>query len=265
MKIALFASLLAIAGPSAATGLRELCPDNPGKATPPCIVDVGHIQVETALVDWSRDRRPGLATDNIAFATSEIRYGLTRTLEVEVTIAPFDTSTTHDRTTGTRTHLSGFGDMRLGLRQSLMNPDGKGVSLAAAPFVILPTGKNGIGTGGWSAGLLLPLAAELPGGFGFAATPEIDWSVDASGGGHHATYTGVVALTHAVGAVQAGAELWASRDDDPAVAVTQASIDLTLAWIPEASPNLQFDAGFNAGLNNDTPATQVYIGITRRF
>jgi hypothetical protein len=35
---------------------RALCADRPGKAIPPCIVDVGRLQLETALADWSRWR-----------------------------------------------------------------------------------------------------------------------------------------------------------------------------------------------------------------
>jgi hypothetical protein len=47
-SFALLVALLiyAIAAPAHAEGLRDFCPDRPGKGTPPCILDKGHIQAE---------------------------------------------------------------------------------------------------------------------------------------------------------------------------------------------------------------------------
>ena len=264
MRILALLTLL-IATPATAADLRDLCPDRPGNATPPCIVDAGHLQTETALTDWTHDRRAGVATDAFNFAATEIRVGLTSSLEAEVSFAPFNTLTVRDHNLGTRDHAQGFGDVSFGFRQSLLNPDGKHVSAAIQPFLTMPTGKDGIGNNGWSGGVLLPFAAELGGGFGLGATPEIDWSVNGADTGRHATYTGVVSLSHALGVTQAGVELWASRDDDPAGRTTQATADFTLAWTPKSAPNLQFDAAVNARLNRDTPRLEVYVGVARRF
>ncbi len=264
MRCALFV-LVALSALAMPAGAADLCPDRPGNATPPCIVDQGHLQVETGIIDWTHDRRDGVASDGIAYAATELRYGLTSTLEVELGWSPFNTSTVTDHHSGVRQHAQGVGDVTFSLRQSLANPDGKGVSVAIQPFVTAPTGRSGIGTDGWSGGVLLPFAAEIGGGFTLGGTPEIDWSADNGGGGHHATYTGVVSLSHPLGGAQAGVEFWASRDDDPAGAKTQATADLTLAWTPKASPDMQFDAGLNAGLNSSTPRAELYVGVTRRF
>jgi Putative MetA-pathway of phenol degradation len=43
----------------------------------------------------------------------------------------------------------------------------------------------------------------------------------------------------------------------------QYSIDTALAWT--ARQNLQFDIGANFGLNRETPAIQLYVGISQRF
>ncbi len=265
MKIPSLALALLIGAPAAASDLRDLCPDRPGNATPPCIVDAGHVQVETALTDWTHDRRDGVATDAFAFAATEVRIGLTPTLEAEVSWSPFNSFTLRDHNTGARQHAQGVGDVTFGFRQSLANPDGKHTSVAIQPFLTAPTGKDGIGQNGWSGGVLLPFAAELGGGFGLGATPEVDWSVNSADGGHHATYTGVVSLSHPLGAATAGVELWASRDDDPAGAATQATADFTIAWTPKSAPNVQFDAAVNAGLNRDTPRVEMYVGVSRRF
>ena len=263
VRIATFLATLAFAGPAAAAGLRDLCPDRPGNATPPCIVDVGHIQIETAFTDWTHDRRDGIATDAFAFADTEARIGLTPRLEAEIRWQPYNIVTARDLRSGARDHAEGTGDATFSLRRSLANPGGDGFSIAVEPFVTAPIGHSGIGQSGWSGGVLLPLSIDLGGNLSFGATPEIDIAADADGSGHHASYSGVVALSRKFGAVQAGGELWINRDDDPAGHVTQATADVTLAWT--ATTNLQFDAGANAGLNRATPRIELYFGVTRRF
>lgn len=242
---------------------RELCADRPGKATPPCIVDKGRLQLETGLADWSRDRNGADLTHSLAIATTEARYGVTETTEIALTWAPFNTLTT--RSGPTRTHVSGIGDVTLALRHSLANPDGKGVSLALQPFVTLPTGPEDIGAGLVTAGILLPFAAELPADFTLNTTAELDWAANSDAHGHHFAVSGVIALTHPLGPLQLGAELYAARDPDPLDPATMASADLTLAWTPENHPDTQLDLGLNAGLTAATPDIELSLGLVRRF
>ena len=58
-------------------------------------------------------------------------------------------------------------------------------------------------------------------------------------------------------------EFWASQNFDRGNTVRQYSFDTALAWVPKK--DLQLDLGANFGLNRETPALQIYTGITRRF
>jgi hypothetical protein len=58
-------------------------------------------------------------------------------------------------------------------------------------------------------------------------------------------------------------EFWSEYNDDPVQRTAQYSIDTALAWT--ARQNLQFDIGANFGLNRETPAIQLYAGISQRF
>lgn len=258
--------IMALTGaPATAANLRTFCADRPGLATPACIVDKGHLQIETGLIDWSRDRRDGIASDSIAFAGTEVRYGLTDTAAIGLFWSPINSATVRDRNTGARSRFSGIGDLTISLRQSLASPDGSGIALAIEPFFTAPTGANGIGAGGWAAGLLMPFSVDIGGGYGLGTTSQIAWSPNATGTGHHTTYSGVVAVSHAVGPVQAGIEFAAIRDADPDATLTRATADLTLAWMPKSRPDTQFDAGLNLGLNANTPGMEFYLGVARRF
>ena len=68
--------------------LRPLCADRPGKATPPCILDAGHLQLEVGLVDYSRLNDAGDHDQTFAIAGFELRAGLTRRSEVELDWTP---------------------------------------------------------------------------------------------------------------------------------------------------------------------------------
>ena len=250
--------LLASAAPAAE--LRDFCADRPGKGTPPCILDIGHLQVETGIVDASLTRGHGQDNDSFSFAQTLLRFGVGRTTEVQLGWTPYLLS--HDHGGGT---TRGVGDVSVAVRQSLLRPDGGGVSVAVQPFVTVPTATNGFGAGDWTGGVLLPFAADLPGGFSLSATPEVDVLPNASRGGSHAAYVAVVGLAHKLGDVTAGVELWANHDADPDMASTQASFDVDLAWTPASAKNLQFDAGANLGLTRATPDVELYVGIAARF
>jgi hypothetical protein len=236
-------------------GLRDFCAERPGRATPSCVVDPGRMMLEVDAFDVTRDREDGATNETTLALAPHLRVGLTPTLEAGVAFAPF----TEGRAPGAV--VRGTGDTVLNLKLSLRNPGGDGTSVAILPFVSAPTAQHGLGAGGFQGGVILPVAAALPSGFGLGFAPEVD-AVRNGHGGVEAAYVAVVALSHAVGpGLTGGVELWASRNR----AETQATADATLAWIPPKRPNLQLDAGMNLGLNRRTPDVQAYAGVSRRF
>ena len=261
MKHLLIAVLLS--GPAAAAELRELCPERPGLGTPPCIVDRGHLQFETGVADYQRDRTVDTDTQTWRAGEGVLRYGVTDSLEVAAGWTAYTDIRTRDRASGEAQRARGVGDLRLGLKQSLANPDGKGVSVALLPFVTAPTATGGVGASGWTQGLIVPVSVDLPGDFSFELAPEIDRLPNTQQRGHHAAYTGVIGLARSFGAVELQAEFYASRDDDPGARTTQAIADLNLGWT--MGDNLALDAEVDAGLNADTPDLRIAIGLSRRF
>ncbi len=259
MRLPLAAALLSlIATSAAAADLRDLCAERPGKATPPCILDAGHFQLETGLADAVFVRgRPG-HEDTYTVGASELRFGLNRRIEVEAGWSPLIVD--HVRGAG---RTSGVGDAVFGLRTALTDPDADGPAAALQGFITAPTATHGLGAGGWTGGLRLPLAAPLGPGLDLGATPEADLVRDADGHGTHLALHGAVGLGHTFGRFTAGAELWGQVDDDPARREWQASFDLTGALM--LGRDVQLDAGANLGLNHATPDVEVYAGIARRF
>ena len=257
---ALLLTLALLAAPAAAQE-RPFCADRPGLNTPPCTLSPGTVQAEVGLGDLTRDRSGGTRTDVLTLAFPVIRAGLTPTLEAQLSWAAFGRVTV--RGPGGRDRVSSTGDVLLSLRQNLMNPDGSGTSVAVMGTVVLPTGGDAIGAGTAGFRLLAPVSTGLPGGFGLAATPEVDAAPDADGRGRHLAFGSVLGLSHPVGPVGVTAELSVFRDDDPLGRTTQSLAALSAAWQP--ADDWQLDLGSAFGLNRDTADARVYFGVTRRF
>ena len=254
----LLALLTLAALPARAEDLRDLCAQRPGRATPPCILDAGHLQIEAGLADAVLQRGGGQHEDIYSFGAAELRFGVAPRVEVEAGWSPLvvDTQRGGERRTGS-------GDATLGVLAALTDPDGKSAAVSLQGFVTAPTATHGLGAGGWTGGTRLPVAIPLADGLALDLTPEIDVLRNIAGGGTHLAWVGVAGLGRTFGKTSLGAEVWGMVDDDPAGRTTQATFDLTAAQA--IGDNLELDAGANLGLNHATPELEIYIGVSRRF
>lgn len=259
-----FAAILAAVPAHAAEGgLRDFCAHRPGKATPPCLIDPGHLMVEVDALDFARTRAAGVTQDATVVLSPDVRVGLTDRLETAVAFSPYERVRTYDPS-GATSAASGVGDSQITLTYSLRNPDGSGTSAAIEGFLGVPTAQHGLGAGGFQGGVIVPLSFALPGDFALGLSPEVDALRGARG--VHPAYAAAAALSHGLGRGLTGSvELWASRDEDPAGHVAQATFDAALAWIPPARANLQLDGGVNLGLDRAAPGVEAYLGVSRRF
>lgn len=258
------ATLALAAAPAMSQDLRELCADRPGLDTPACTVDQGHLQAELGQGDWTRDVQPDSRTDTVLAADLLLRYGVGATTELRFGWTAFGHQRVRDRTTGMIDKAARTGDVTLGLKQNLANPDGSGFSLAVLPEVTIPVGRAPIGGGDWGARLEVPIDYDLADGLELELTPEVDAAVDGDGHGRHVAY-GTVAgieidLTKTL-ALSVEGEVMRDRDPDQPATMTLAGV--SLAYRPQA--RTQFDVGGNFGLNHSAPGVELYFGVSRKF
>jgi hypothetical protein len=262
-----FSSVLAamVVGPCAnAEDLRDFCANRPGLGTPSCVIDKGHAAVEVGLADWTREHDSSSKTDTWNFGELVLRYGLTNTLEVDISWDGYGIARSRDRDTNDTERTSGGGDVTFALRQNILNPDGSGTSLAVMPYVSTPTGSDAFSAGDWGAGVVVPVSFDIGHGFTLAFSPQIDAAVDGDGDGRHLAYGSVAGLGFGLtDNLSATIEASLARDRDPDGATTEALAGLSFAWKPQA--DLQFDVGVVAGLNDDSPDAELYAGVARRF
>ena len=199
------------ARPSAASDGRDFCAQRPGRVTPPCVIDAGRLQIETGLVDAVFQHSDGVHTDLYAVGATELRLGVSRRVELEASWTPLVVNQIRGQP-----HESGTGDAGLALLIAVTDPDKMGFAASLQPFVTLPTATHGLGAGGWTGGVRLPIAVPLSDGLSLGLTPEVDVLRNSDGGGTHAAWIGAASLSRGFGPLTLGAELWGEVEDDPA-------------------------------------------------
>jgi hypothetical protein len=241
---------------------QPICPDRPSKSTGPCTVPQGKWQIETGLVDWTRDKSDGVTTDAVAWGNTGIKYGVSGNADIELWLTPLQTLHVHGG--GVHERDSSFGDMLLRVKYEL-TPDSAPVQVALDPFVKIPTASHQLGNGKVEGGLLVPVQvpiAKSP--VTLALGPELDFLADQDGHGRHLATQQVVNLgLQADPKLSFSTELWAMWDWDPAGTGKQVSWDVSAAYL--VTQDLQLDAGANVGLNRQTPDVELYTGVSVRF
>ena len=243
--------------------LRPLCTDRPGKGTSACTVDPGHLQIEIDAFDQSLNNQGPIDTTTTLIGSPTIKLGVTETADIEMTLVPYLSERVHDRATGVRVNISGFGDLVLHGKFMLTGGGDGPFSAALDPFLKIPTADAGLGNGAVEGGLVVPLSYALSDVWSFGMTPEIDILHDVTGSGYHASLTDVAGISRSLGELTLGAEVWGNFDFDPAGTVDAYSFDVTGTWQPPALHNFQIDGGVNFALNRNVPRTQYYVGVSK--
>lgn len=248
--------------PNVAPSPTPICTDRPTKATTACTVPAGDFQLETDLLNWTRQTLDGVRTDTILYTNPTLKYGLGKHADLEVNITPYESVRTR-LSDGAASTDTGVGDLYVRLKQKLTVDESK-TQVSLVGFVKAPTAGSSIGNGRWEGGAVIPVNIPLPYKFTLTTSPEFDLFADQGGGGYHLELANLVNLSHSVGknATFYG-ELWTKDSFEPYRQTQQYSADLASTY--QLTKTLQLDAAVYIGLNHQTPGLQFYTGISTRF
>jgi hypothetical protein len=256
--------------PTPDSALRDFAADRPAKSYGPLTIDAGRVQLETELYNYSHAKVDGIRTQTHVGPNPTARIGLTKDLEFQVNYTPF----VHQRVTDTTvtpnvtTSASGGSDTFLRLKYNLIgNDDGSKVQVGLVPYVKFGTAQESLGGNkATEGGLIVAYAFSLPNDWSLTLNTEWDSLKNSTNGTFHSQLQQTVGLSKLIAKdLTMTVELWGLANYDPTLVrqTRQYSFDTALAWA--VRKDLQLDIGANFGLNSQTPALQVYTGITRRF
>jgi len=263
MRSKLLGAIVLLLCPAVAAA-RDYCPDRPGIDTPPCTVDAGQLSLETSLGDWAHDGSAAGVTDTLLLGDVMLRYGVDDRTELRAGWTAFGHVRSRTMPGQAVTRSSGTGDVTIGIKRNLIDPDGKDLSIALLPSASLPTGGKAIGAGDWSAGLQVPVNVPLGGAVALLLTPEVDAAANASGNGRHLAYGSAAGLAFApLRNLNIAIEGSAIRDDDPGGATTELIVGMAAGLM--LGDAVQVDVGSEFGVSRGATDRRLYLGFARRF
>lgn len=244
---------------------REMSTDRPDKTESPYTVPKGMIQLESDLAAFTRDRNnpEHVTLDAWTLGSLNAKLGLTDSIDMQIVFDGYLHERTKDRITGLTETRDGVGDLTARVKINLWGNDGGSTAFALMPFVKAPTASHGLGNDEVEGGLILPLAVELPGGWGMGVMTEFDIAADEDGGGHHMEYVNSITfgrdITERLGFYT---EFWTliSSEDTSA---WEGTIDVGLTFA--LTENLQLDAGCNFGVTEAAEDVHPFVGLSYRF
>jgi hypothetical protein len=256
-----------IFNPTPADRLRPFTAERPSKVATPGTIDAGKFQVESELINYTYDAWSpgGTTTKTTVYFAPTLKIGITDRTELDIITAPFNRVRTTNRSDGSSTRFSGFGDITARVKVNVWGNEGDmDTSFAIIPFVKFPTAEKGFGNNRVEGGLQAPISFALPWSMTLIYQPEVDYLSDAVGNDRHFSIINVLNLSRPmIPDVLTGiVELW-SNADLQTKGRTQYTLDFALAWA--VMEDTQLDVGINLGLNRAAPDYQPYIGIAYRF
>ncbi len=246
--------------------MRELSTDRPDQTESPYTVDAGHWQIELDFFNYTLDREDGIRTETLNLAPVNLKLGLTNTTDLQMIFDSYTVEKT--KTAGTRLRTHDWGDLTFRLKRNLWGNDRAepapgDTSLAAMPFVKLPLEQGDTGNHSVEAGLILPLAIELPAGFGLGLMTEFDWVADDTGNDLHLEWVNSITVSHDLGARLGGYVEFFSLIPEGGRSDWVGQLDLGLTYA--VSDDIQLDAGCNFGVTRSAPDIQPFAGLSLRY
>ncbi|HVV87045.1 MAG TPA: transporter [Kofleriaceae bacterium] len=199
--------------PAPRSELRELV-----RETSPYSIDAGHAQIDVDLVSATWGSDGSMSDRELDVMGFNARLGLTRRSDVQVEFHPYR-ETRVSAAGASMQHDRGIGDTTVRLGLNLWGNDGGRTAAGLAPFVRIPTGTGGVGTGALEGGVTIPMELRLPLHLRAALSTEAEFADDVHGRrGVHPRLGVTAGLEHElVGPVSLTAEWRTTVDAEGAV------------------------------------------------
>lgn len=254
--------------PTPRAEMREMLLDRPDKTESPYTVDAGHFQMETGVVSYTYDKRNpeynGNKVNGFAIGSSLLKVGLANFLDFQLGIEPYIHNRAFNQATGTTEVTDGFGDITLRMKFSLLGNDGGKFALGVMPLVTIPTKKgDAVGSDHYLAGLIVPVALELPRGWDLGAQTQVNVVHNELSNGFHPEFINTVVLGYGI-AEGLGAYL---------EFYSQVSHEKGVPWVGTVDAGMTYaitgdiivDAGINMGVTRSADDYNPFVGFSWRY
>ena len=247
--------------------LRELSTDRPDKTESPYTVDAGHFQIESDLLTYTSDHDTANGADTKVDAWSvaaiNLKAGLLNWMDLQLVFDSYNHVSTDDRIAGTKVRQSGLGDLATRLKMNVWGDDQGRTALSVMPFVKFPTNQDDLGNDDVEGGIIIPLAVELPAGWGMGLMTEFDFVRNSGDDGYGTDFVNTITFSHDLVGNLGGYVEFFSLISSESNADWVGTFDLGLTY--GISEDIQLDAGINIGVTESADDLNPFLGLSWRF
>lgn len=234
--------------------LREMSTDRPDITESPFTVDAGRFQVEQSFVEYSRSAD---GEDLYSVLPTTLKVGLLHNVDLQLVVNPYVRAELEGG------DADGFGDLQVRTKWNLWGNDSGTTALALMPFLQIPTAVDELGTGKVEGGLIVPFAAELPGGWSVGLMGELDIVRDADNDDYGVEFVHTIALGRDIVGQLGGYVEYIGVAPHRTGAGYEASIGLGVTY--GVTDHMQLDAGTNIGISGGADDLTLFTGISFRL
>ncbi|CAK0748218.1 putative Transporter [Gammaproteobacteria bacterium] len=238
-------------------------PGRPGNTESAIAVPKGYFQIESGLVNYTRDKVDDERTKFLSLAQTAFRYGIAEGTDVQLVIQPY--SKLNISGAGIDQTFQGFGNTTLRVLHTFLGADGNSPSFGIIGFITLPSADkelkdNGVFDDRTTGGVVATGSINLTDKASVTLTLG-DGTKHSSGSSYLNDIYGGINLTYAL--TEQFSTYIEAYGDHVKNSQTQSTIDLGMTYL--LSHVTQLDAGVNIAANHAAPDASFFIGWSHRF
>ena len=238
--------------PVPAAEMRDLDTDRPDKTNSAITLDAGHIQIESDLMNYTREGHGAGKQETWLWGNTNFRIGLCNRTDLQIAV-PFvmnDGSTT------------GIGDMTVALKANFWGNDGGDSAAGIYAALSTPTGAHSLSADTVQA-LISAIYQRSVGSFDAAVNSGVAIAANDDGSSHHTEIVNSISIGHSLlGPASCYVEFFSSVPTSHSQDWV-GTVDAGLLFA--VSKNFQIDTGINVGVTDAADDIQVFLGVSWRL
>lgn len=243
--------------------LRPMTTERPSKGISSYTIDSGHLQIETSLYSFTKNKDKGLkTTQKSAFNSTTFRLGTTQDSEISLVVTPFIWQKTKTETS--RSNVKTYDDVTVRFKKNIFGNDANdGRSLAIMPHLKIPTGGNDLGNNSYEGGVTSHYDHKLNDDYSFSYLFDISAVKKTDNSSYLASFSNVFGISKSITSKISSYFEFASFKTAKRGESAQNYLDFGSVY--QVSKNLTIDIVTNFGISNSADDFNFITGFAYRF
>jgi hypothetical protein len=243
---------------------REMTTERPTKSDSSHTIDSGHLQIETSLYAYDKTKNADSRTTHSSILNSTtFRLGITQNTELQIMTSPIIWQKKINYQNSSIQNKNGFGDTTLRFKYNFVGNDSGKFSIAAIPFIKIPTNSHNLFNNDTEGGISIPMDLILDNGFSFNYTIQNLILRRSDVSRYSSVFANMFVLGKSFNDKFSGYFEYYAEQLPEDTRYAKQTLDFALLYA--ISKNVMLDSAVNFGLSNRSPDLEIIFGGSYRF